>query len=86
MDAVIMKEMNIVASLLLQDKRTKVARIILDARNKKGWTQTELADKVGYSKNTILRIENCHFSPNADQLYMILECLGVTLKLNNEKI
>jgi ribosome-binding protein aMBF1 (putative translation factor) len=86
MDAVIMKEQNVVASMILTEKRAKVADIVLAAREKKGWSQTELADRVGYSRSTIQRIESRVFSPNADQLYMILECLGVTLKLNNEKI
>jgi ribosome-binding protein aMBF1 (putative translation factor) len=81
-----MKEQNVVLMMMLTEKRAKVADIVLAAREKKGWSQTELADRVGYSRSTIQRIESRVFSPNADQLYMILECLDVTLKLNNEKI
>jgi ribosome-binding protein aMBF1 (putative translation factor) len=67
-------------------KRAKVAEIIQTARVQKGWTQTELGDKVNFSRSTIARIESCTFSPNADQLYIILESLGLTLKIDNEKI
>ena len=69
-----------------QQKRNKVAEIIQAARVQKGWTQEELADKVGFARNTIARIENGRFSPNADQLYVILEVLGLDLKIGKEDI
>lgn len=68
------------------EKREKVASILQTARVQKGWTQQELADRVGYSRNTIARIESSVFSPNADQLYVLLDCLDVTLKIGDEKI
>lgn len=67
-------------------KREHVASIIQTARVQKGWTQTELGDRVGFSRSTIARIEACAFSPNADQLYMLIECLDLTLKIGDEKI
>lgn len=70
----------------IDTKRQKVASIIQTARVQKGLTQTELADKVGFSRSTIARIEACAFSPNADQLYMLIECLDLTLKIGDEKI
>lgn len=82
-----MKEpQNVVEAMLIQEKRQKVAQIIQTARVQKGLTQTELADKVGFSRSTIARIEACAFSPNADQLYMLMECLDLTLKIGDEKI
>ncbi|MCT6764195.1 helix-turn-helix domain-containing protein [Riemerella anatipestifer] len=67
-------------------KRLKVAEIIQTARIQKDWTQEELANKIGYARSTIQRIEAGKFSPNADQLYEILDTLGVELKINNEII
>lgn len=69
-----------------EEKRQKVASIIQSARVQKGITQQELGDLVGFSRNTIVRIEGSAFSPNADQLYMLLDCLELTLKIGNEKI
>lgn len=69
-----------------QKKRDKVAEIIQAARVQKGWTQEELAEKVGFARNTIARIENGRFSPNADQLYAILEVLDLDLKIGKESI
>lgn len=70
----------------IKTKREKVASIIQQARLKQGLTQEGLANKVGFSRNTIARIENCRFSPNADQLYKILEILDLTIKINKEDI
>lgn len=81
-----MKGNNVVETMLLEGKRKKVASIIQTARVQKGWSQTELGDRVGFSRSTITRIESSVFSPNADQLYIILECLDLTLKIGNEKI
>jgi ribosome-binding protein aMBF1 (putative translation factor) len=76
---------NIVESMFLEEKRNKVASIIQTARAK-GWTQQELADRMGCQVQTINKIENARYSPNCDILYSLLECLDLTLKINNEKL
>ena len=81
-----MKDQNETTVSLIKEKRNQVASIIQTARVQKGWTQQELGDRVGFSRNTIIRIESSTFSPNADQLYMLLECLDVTLKIGDEEI
>ncbi|WP_134344321.1 helix-turn-helix domain-containing protein [Flavobacterium psychrophilum] len=82
-----MKEpQNVVEAMLLEEKRKKVASIIQTARVQKGWTQQELADRIGCQVQTINKIENVRFSPNADILYVLLDCLDLTLKIGNEKI
>ena len=81
-----MKEQNEQIVSLIKEKRNQVASIIQTARVQKGWTQTELGDRVGFSRSTIARIEACAFSPNADQLYMLMECLDLTLRIGDEKI
>lgn len=82
-----MKEpQNVVEAMIIQEKRQKVASIIQTARVQKGWTQAELGDQVGFSRSTITRIESSVFSPNADQLYVLLDCLDLSLKIGDEKI
>lgn len=68
------------------DTRLKVARILKEARELRGISIQELADAVGYSKNTITRIEEGKFSPGADQLYLICEKIGIKITINNTQI
>ena len=48
---------------------------IKDARRKEGLTQTELAEKLNCSVNTISRWENGKYSPSIDELNKIAEIL-----------
>jgi ribosome-binding protein aMBF1 (putative translation factor) len=66
--------------------RGKVAKILTKARQQKGLSQTDLGEKVGFAQNTIARIENCRFSPNADQLYAICEALDITITLDGNPV
>lgn len=68
---------------IIQQRREKVAEILLSARVQKGLTQEQLGEKVGFAQNTIARIENCRFSPNADQLYALCEALDISIKIDN---
>lgn len=86
MDAIIMKEQNVVVTMLLEEKRNKVASIIQTARVQKGWTQEDLADRIGCQRQTIIKIEQSRYSPNCDILYQLLDTLELTLKIGNEKI
>lgn len=67
-------------------KRQTVADILTKARIKKGFSQSQLGELVGFTQNTIARIENCRFSPNADQLYALCEALDITLTLDGKDI
>ena len=69
-----------------KNKREHVASIIQTARVQRGWTQQDLADRIGCQRQTILKIEQSRYSPNCDILYQLLEALGVTLKIGNEEI
>ena len=80
MDAIIMKEQNVVVTMLLEEKRNKVASIIQTARVQKGWTQEDLADRIGCQRQTIIKIEQSRYSPNCDILYQLLEALDIPLK------
>ena len=81
-----MKEQNEVVATLIKEKRNKVASVLQTARVQKGWTQQDLADRIGCQRQTILKIEQSRYSPNCDILYQLLDALQLTLKIGNEKI
>lgn len=80
-----MKSKKITTESQLQ-KRKKVSDILHQARAKKSYSQEQLGDLVGFSQNTIARIENNKFSPNADQLYKICEVLDLKLSIDDKII
>lgn len=51
---------------------------IKQARKRKGFTQKELADKVGINKNTICGYEAGHREPDALKINALSKALGVT--------
>jgi ribosome-binding protein aMBF1 (putative translation factor) len=69
-----------------QEIRQKVASIIQFARLKLGLTQQEVADRLECQVQTISKIENAKYSPNADILYQLADCLNINITINNEKI
>ncbi len=77
---------NVVVTILLEEKRNKVASVLQTARVQKGWTQQDLADRIGCQRQTIIKIEQSRYSPNCDILYQLLDVLDLTLKIGNEKI
>lgn len=66
-----------------KETRDKVAQIIQTARVQKGMSQEDLGDAIGCKRQTIVRIEQGVFSPNADILYLILKTLDLPLKIGN---
>lgn len=52
---------------------------IMHYRKLKGWTQTDLATKIGVKPSNISRWENDKVRPHSDTLQAIAEALGVTL-------
>lgn len=55
-----------------------------EAREKLGWTQKELADKVGYSFNYISDVERGKSFPRLDRLINILNTLDVSCKTSRK--
>ncbi|MFJ1424893.1 multiprotein-bridging factor 1 family protein [Capnocytophaga canimorsus] len=71
---------------LALEKRIKIANIIIHERENKGFSAEYLAEKVGISTDTLLRIENGKFSPDSDLLCVILHHLDSELKINQKRI
>lgn len=70
----------------LEEQKQQIASIIQTARVQKGWSARELGEKVGMSQNTISRIENARFFPSMESLILILDCLDLPLKINDQNI
>ncbi len=49
-------------------------------RNGKGWTQAELADRVGIARVSVLSIEKGHFIPTIETALRISQALNVPIE------
>lgn len=49
-------------------------------RNEKGWTQAELADRVGIARVSVLSIEKGHFIPTIETALRISQALNVPVE------
>jgi len=50
---------------------------IRELRNKKNWSQTELAEKANTSQNLISRYENGTIKPNARMMERLAKAFGI---------
>lgn len=58
-----------------------IIQAMIDARNKTGMTQKELAEKTGITQADISRLENGNANPSLKTLQRLAEGMGMTLKL-----
>lgn len=49
-------------------------------RAEKGWSQADLAQKVGVSRNSINSVENGRFDPSLPLAFDIADAFGVTIE------
>ena len=57
----------------------QVAKIIKEGREAKGWSQQELADKLGWqTKQSVSRIENGRQNLSLEMLEEVCRVLGIT--------
>lgn len=59
----------------------KLGTNIRSLRSKKGWSQTELADKIGVHLTHINRIENGKYLPSVDTIVLLAEALETSLDI-----
>ena len=73
--------MSICNNLRMRDKRLNIlAKNIKAERVRVGLTQTELANQIDVSYNTISQIEQARQMPSVFIVYDIAKCLGVTFE------
>lgn len=61
------------------DLNKKLGKKIEEFRNKKGWSQTDLANACGKDKQVIQRIESGAGNPTIYTLYEVAQALGVNV-------
>jgi putative transcriptional regulator len=66
------------------EERTALAEMLMnrlrEAREVKGWTQAELAARVGVSRKTINTVENRVFTPSATLAIKLAMALGLNVE------
>ena len=64
----------------------EIAKVIKDSRKEKKLTQSELADKVGITRQTLSKLENGFIDKVSLQLFIkILEGLDLELEITEKK-
>ncbi len=58
----------------------KLGNLLRDARSMAGWTQAELAERVGVSRKTINTVENGVFVPSTTLSLKLAEALGTSVE------
>ncbi len=58
----------------------KLGNLLRDARSMAGWTQAELAERVGVSRKTINTVENGVFVPSTILSLKLAEALGTSVE------
>lgn len=58
-----------------------IGQLIMDARKQEGFTQTELADKLGVSKSYISRVEKGQIEPGVGTFFRMINALGLRLEI-----
>lgn len=58
----------------------RLANRIRESRDKHGWTQAELAARVGVSRKTVNTIENCVFTPSATLAIKLAAALELSVE------
>ena len=61
--------------------KEEIAKLFKEAREKKGWTQEQVAEKAGIDANYYARVERADPEPRVGIISKIAKALGVTVKL-----
>jgi transcriptional regulator with XRE-family HTH domain len=54
-----------------------LAEALRQAREKRGWTQVQLADRAGISQSLLARYESGEYLPGAENLVRVADALGI---------
>ncbi len=63
----------------------QIVNVIHQRRVELGWTQKDLAEKVGLHQESIARIENGGSIPRLDTVFRLALALGMRLSLHNKE-
>jgi putative transcriptional regulator len=68
------------------DLNRKIGQRIVELREKKGWTQSDLARACSKDRQAMEKLENGRVNPTLYSLYEIARALGVPLSSLTDKI
>ena len=68
----------------IPDPQHQLARQIIDARLKKGLSQTQLAKKIGSGQSSIARLESGDYNPSLKFLQRVARATDVKVKVSFE--
>lgn len=63
------------------EPKYKLISELISARTKKGWSQKQLAEKIGTKQSAIARIEGGNANPSFDFLEKVAKALGKKLEI-----
>jgi transcriptional regulator with XRE-family HTH domain len=63
----------------VQERRLALARVVRIRREALGISQEKLAERAGYDRQSVNRIENAQYSPVLDRVFLLSRALGVGL-------
>ena len=75
----LMQDPEVAAAQARLQPKLDLARQVLHLRLKRGWTQQELADRVGTKQANISRLENAKLNPSVEMLQKIADAFEVEL-------
>ncbi|WP_436515224.1 helix-turn-helix domain-containing protein [Ekhidna sp. To15] len=58
---------------------TKIGQRIIELRQQKGWSQSDLARHLGKDRQAVEKLENGKVNPTLYSLYEVADVLGVSL-------
>lgn len=64
----------------------QIARAIVQLRQEKGWTQAQLAEKLGTTQSVVARLESGTHRPSLATLQKAARVLGARLEVRLEKV
>ena len=74
-----MQDPRVAAAQRQLQPKLDLGRQILHLRHERGWTQKELAERVGTKQANISRLENGLLNPSIDMLQRVAKALGADL-------
>lgn len=78
-------DINSTERYLAIEQEHKLIKQVVESRKKSGFTQRELAEKIGVSQQEISRFENEKHIPKLSNFLRIVDAVGLEIKLDRKK-
>lgn len=75
------KSPRVATALAEAESEARLAVLLAQLRERRGWTQRQLADVAGIRQPQIARIESGAYFPNLETLWKLADALNATVKI-----